>query len=666
MASASIVARKLRVSNRRFLSMSLLLGVFLLLVRLYDMTVVSNLSAYPSGSWISHLYGVGYDFLLWLRISLWLIIPMVAIGYYSRLGQKILFTLLAMVIILSDLALVQYFAVARLPLGADVLAYSSSEMMQTIGASGQMSLSRVLPFVLFALAIPLAFFLVRTITLGNGIKRTMTTLILLSVFLGSFTNPYPQDYNNEFQMYVASNKLSFFKESIDNYRDRKAHLESDLDDPIALQDHGAFEFLSTDYPLLHTENTPDALSPYFNPGTTPPSFIFIMVESLGRAYSGQGAYLGSFTPFLDSLAQRSLYWENNLSTSGRTFQVLPSVLGSLPFGEHGFSALEKMPDHLTMISLLKKQAGYRSSFYYGGEASFDNMEAFMTHQGVEKVVDQADFGQAYKRMPAKGNGFSWGYGDPEIFRKYADDLNPEDTLPRLDVMLTLAMHDPFILPDQQAYNQKVMQRMEELELDVKQKSFNRDYVAQLASVMYFDDALRGFITRLSRLKSFENTIVVITGDHRMPEIPISSQIDRFHVPLVIYSPLLKRPEKFSSVVSHFDIAPSLLSFLQHTYGIRQPSVSAWIGHGLDTETSFRSERSYPLMRNKNEFMDFVDGNRFLSGETVYSLFENMGSEPQPVEEAAMEELRNKFNAFRKANLYVTRNNKLIPDSIKIR
>lgn len=666
MASASIVARKLRVSNRRFLSMSLLLGVFLLLVRLYDMTVVSNLSAYPSGSWISHLYGIGYDFLLWLRISLWLIIPMVAIGYYSRLGQKILFTLLAMVIILSDLALVQYFAVARLPLGADVLAYSSSEMMQTIGASGQMSLLRVLPFVLFALAIPLAFFLVRTITLGNGIKRTMTTLILLSVFLGSFTNPYPQDYNNEFQMYVASNKLSFFKESIDNYRDRKAHLESDLDDPIALQDHGAFEFLSTDYPLLHTENTPDALSPYFNPGTTPPSFIFIMVESLGRAYSGQGAYLGSFTPFLDSLAQRSLYWENNLSTSGRTFQVLPSVLGSLPFGEHGFSALEKMPDHLTMISLLKKQAGYRSSFYYGGEASFDNMEAFMTHQGVEKVVDQADFGQAYKRMPAKGNGFSWGYGDPEIFRKYADDLNPEDTLPRLDVMLTLAMHDPFILPDQQAYNQKVMQRMEELELDVKQKSFNRDYMAQLASVMYFDDALRGFITRLSRLKSFENTIVVITGDHRMPEIPISSQIDRFHVPLVIYSPLLKRPEKFSSVVSHFDIAPSLLSFLQHTYGIRQPSVSAWIGHGLDTETSFRSERSYPLMRNKNEFMDFVDGNRFLSGETVYSLFENMGSEPQPVEEAAMEELRNKFNAFRKANLYVTRNNKLIPDSIKIR
>ncbi|HET6557266.1 MAG TPA: LTA synthase family protein [Prolixibacteraceae bacterium] len=666
MASSSIVARKLRVSNRRFLSMSLILGAFLLLVRLYDMLVVAPMAGYPHGSWESQVYGIGYDFLLWLKVSLWLMIPIIAIGYYSRLWQKIVFISIAVMIVLFDLALVEYFSVARIPLGADVFAYSKEEMMHTLNASGQMSLSTVLPSVIFSILVVNTLAFVKTITLGNGLRRTLTTLIFLSVFLGSFTNPYPQDYRNEFQMYVASNKLSFFTESVDNYRDRKAHLEADMNEPITLQDNGTFDYLNADFPLLHTENTPDALGPYFNPGATPPSFIFVMVESLGRAYSGEGAYLGSFTPYLDSLAQKSLYWENNLSTSGRTFQVLPSVLGSLPFGEHGFSDLEKMPDHLTMISLLKKQAGYRSSFYYGGEASFDNMEAFMAFQGVDRVMDQGDFEEAYKRMPANGNGFSWGYGDHEIFRKYVDDLQPGDSLPRIDVMLTLAIHDPFILPDQQAYNKKVLQRMEELALEDKQKSFNRKYIKQLASVMYFDDALRGFINRMSRLKSFENTILVITGDHRMPEIPISSQIDRFHVPLVIYSPLLKKAEKFSSVVSHFDITPSLLSFLKHNYGIRQPLVSAWIGHGLDTETSFRSVRSYPLMRNKNEFMDFVDGTNFLAGETVYSLYENMGSEPQPVDGAVMKELQNKFNAFRKANLYVTRNNKLIPDSIKIR
>lgn len=666
MASASIAARKLRVSSRRFLSMSLILGAFLLAVRLYDMVVMAHISGYPPGSWISQFYGFGYDFLLFLRISLWMIVPLVAIGYYSRLGQKIVFTLIATVVILSELALLQYFAVARVPLGADVLAYSWSEMMQTIGASGQMSILNMLPFVLFALAVPFALFLIKTITLGNGIKRTLTTLIILSLFLGGLTNPYPQDYDNEFQLFVASNKLSFFKESVDNYHDRKADLEDNLDEPIALQGNGAFEYLNAEYPLLHTENTPDALGPYFNKGKTPPSILFILVESLGRAYSGQGAYLGSFTPYLDSLMQKSLYWENNLSTSGRTFQVLPSVLGSLPFGENGFNDLKNMPDHLTLISLLKKQAGYRSSFIYGGEAPFDNMEAFMDRQGVDRIIDQSDFGEAYKRMPASGNGFSWGYGDAEIFRKYLDVLQAADSTPRIDVMLTLAMHDPFILPNQEEYNRKALNRMEDLKLNAKQKAFNKHYLPQFASVMYFDDALRSFINGLSKQKGFENTIIVITGDHRMPEIPISTQIDRFHVPLVIYSPLLKKAQKFSSVVSHFDITPSLLSFLQHNYGICQPSVSAWIGHGLDTETSFRSTQSYPMMRNKNEFMDFIDGADFLAGETVYSISENMGIEPQSSDGILKDQLRDKFNSFRKANLYVTRNNKLIPDSIKIR
>ncbi|HET6557055.1 MAG TPA: sulfatase-like hydrolase/transferase, partial [Prolixibacteraceae bacterium] len=465
MASASVVARKLRVSNRRFLSMSIILGGFLIVVRLYDMVLVANSANYPPGSWISQLYGIGYDFLLYLRLSLWMIIPMIAIGYYSKWGQKILFTLVAMVVILSQLALVQYFAVARVPLGADVLAYSESEIWQTINASGQMSLARIWPYALFALAIPLAFFLIKTITLNNGIKRTLTTCIILSIFLGSYTNPYPEDYDNEFQLFVASNKLSFFKESIDNYLDRKAHLEDKLDEPIAIQQESNFEYIHADYPLLHTEKTPDALGPYFSIGTTPPSIIFILVESLGRAYSGEGAYLGSFTPFLDSLTQKSLYWENNLSTSGRTFQVLPSLLGSLPFGENGFAELDdKMPDHLTMISLLKKQAGYRSSFYYGGEAPFDNMEAFMSRQGVERIIDQDDFGPAYQRMPLSENGFSWGYGDAEIFRKYLDDFQQADSTPRLDVMLTLAMHDPFLLHDQERYNRKALQRMEELGL----------------------------------------------------------------------------------------------------------------------------------------------------------------------------------------------------------
>lgn len=669
MAAPSPLSRKLRVSYRRFLSMSLLLALFLILVRIYDMAVVSNLSGYPSGSWINHVYGLGYDFLLFLRLCLWMIVPLIALGYYSRVLQKLTFTVITSIVILSELALIQYFSVARVPLGADIFAYSKSDMIHVVNTSGQMQISNFVPYAVFLLAIILTYTFIRTITLNHARRKILTTLILLSVFLGSFVNPFPEDYNNEFQMFIATNKMSFFTQSVKKYYASKVSLKDNMNDPMAMnvdQSDYPFQYVNADYPLLHTENTPDALGPYFNIGKRRPNLVFILVESLGRSYSGENASLGSFTPFLDSLMQKSLYWENNLSTSGRTFQVLPSVLGSLPFGEKGFAEMgDQMPDHLSIISLLKKQAGYHSSFLYGGEAPFDNMEMFMNRQGIDRVIDQKDFGPMYSRLPLSASGFSWGFGDHEIFKKYLDDLSQADSMPRIDVMLTLAMHSPFLTPHQEQYNQRALDRMDHLGLTGQQKKFDQTYLPQFASILYFDDALRSFINDFSKRKEFENTIFVITGDHRMPEIPISSQLDRFHVPLVIYSPLLKGGKKFSSVVSHFDITPSLLSFLQHNYGIKQPSVSAWIGHGLDTETSFRNIHSYPMMRNKNEFMDFIDGENFLAGETIYRVSNTLDIDPLTDNSILKDDLQNKFDHFRKINLYVTHNNRIIPDSIKI-
>ena len=42
-------------------------------------------------------------------------------------------------------------------------------------------------------------------------------------------------------------------------------------------------------------------------------------------------------------------------------------------------------------------------------------------------------------------------------------------------------------------------------------------------------------------KEYENTIFIITGDHSMPELGLwqISEIERYHVPLIIFSPLLK-------------------------------------------------------------------------------------------------------------------------------
>ena len=111
---------------------------------------------------------------------------------------------------------------------------------------------------------------------------------------------------------------------------------------------------SPDYPFLTTDTVADVLSPFLRHDTQPPQLVIIVVEGLGRAFTNEGAYLGNFTPFLDSLSKQSLYWDNFLSAGGRTFAVLPSVLGSLPFARQGFLAMgADMPPTLSLdLSLI--------------------------------------------------------------------------------------------------------------------------------------------------------------------------------------------------------------------------------------------------------------------------------------------------------------------------
>jgi lipoteichoic acid synthase len=41
----------------------------------------------------------------------------------------------------------------------------------------------------------------------------------------------------------------------------------------------------------------------------------------------------------------------------------------------------------------------------------------------------------------------------------------------------------------------------------------------------------------------------------MREIPKKGNITKYHVPLIVYSPMLKRGKTISSVSSHWDITP---------------------------------------------------------------------------------------------------------------
>lgn len=611
------------------------------------------------------------DFVYFLQSSFVLFLIYFLLALLSGKLARLVYIGLCLLLVLVQVGLIIYFGKTSVLLGADLYSYSMEEIQLTVGAAG--GLSAGLIFLLTGVIVLVVFlfqFLTKRIHPGrNGWMVFVGLGALATLFIDNTWIPgfrLGTEYANNLVInkpaYLARATLAHFSahtdDSVDIYAD--AYI-GDYGETAATGELSQISYLAENqYPFLHSVETPDVLGPFFNPSPTPPTIVIIIVEGLGRAFTGSDAYLGSFTPFIDSLAQQSLYWDNFLSEGGRTFAVLPSILGSLPFGQQGFSDLGgQMPAHLSLPGILRKN-GYQSAFYYGGEAQFDNMRALLQKQGVDRVVDMPSFGAGYQKMPG-ANGFTWGYGDKDLFRHYLAVNNPTSTQPKLQVLLTVSTHDPFRINEQGRYLQKAEQQFDALKLTEEQKQNRRTYAYQFASILYTDDALRNFFAAYRQRPDFGRTIFLITGDHRMPEIPMTTKLDRYHVPLLVYSPLLKRRATFHSISTHFDIAPTLLAFLADHYNLKTPSVASWLGTGIDTTRQFRNVHAYPLKMTKAEMVDFVMGPYMLNQNILYRINNTMNLEPIS-EPGQSNRLKATFDQFKRKNNQFT-NGRLVPDSL---
>ncbi len=585
--------------------------------------------------------GVGNDALTLLRYAFVFLLAALPLALVAAPTRRIAAVGLAWSVLLClQAALQQYHWVSGVPLGAELFAYSGAEVATTVAGGWQAS-PLLLAALLAALALLWGVLLLTRHPLWPRATRRQAGMVLAASLLAFAFAPgrlAPGVVRTDADLDFVANKTGFFLDaSLAALRDgsapQAAHAQAKGKAPW---DGGDLR-----HPFLHAERTPDTLGPLFDQRAgTPPNLVFIIVEGLGRSFSGPGARLGSFTPFLDELAGRSLYFENFLAGQGRTFGVLTTVFGSLPFGEHGLAALgERMPRHDSLLSILKGQ-GYDLRFYSGSNMDFDNEGLFLRRQGVETIVSEKDFGPPAQRAN------DWGYADRDLMEMALRREAAAGRRPFASIIQTTSMHSPFTFPGKADYLRRVDAHVARLGLGERPEYRKGREI--FASVLYTDDALRLFFERAAKLPGYENTVFVITGDHRLPELPMDTRIERYHVPLIVYSPLLKAPRAIKSVSSQFDIAPSLLAWLSKQHGIRTPRQVSWLGTGLDLEPAFRNLHAIPLKQTKTEMSDFVSGTAYLAQGQLYTLSDGMAID-RAENPAAQAQAKAHFNAFLKAN-----------------
>ena len=552
------------------------------------------------------------------------------------LPQRVQHWALALLGTLSLLALAGlevYFSVAGVPLGRDLFAYSWQELRTTVaGAQVAWPWPMLVALALGLLVLWVSLMRMQPAWLVQARGQAVAGMLGLCV-AGSGLLPLQLADAQADRSALASNRLGFF-----------------VGDVLSGQTT-ALPAASGEYPFEHAETTPDTLGPLLDlDPKAPPNLVLFVVEGLGRSFSGPGARLGSFTPFLDELAGRSLYWENFLATQGRTFAVLPSVLGSLPFGPYGQQAIA----HDNLLSLLQAQ-GYSLRYFTGTDLAFDQQGAFLAGSGVQAFWSEKDYVAPAQKVS------EWGYPDGDLMEAVV--ARPMPRAPSVTVVQTMSMHTPFTFPEIAAYRQKVEARLQLLGVPAAERD---PYLRQkdiYASILYTDEALRRFFARIQGKSEWQNTVFVITGDHRLPEIAMASRIERYHVPLIVHSPLLRAPQRIKALSSHFDIAPSLLAMLSHRYGMPMPQRVHWMGAGLDVHPQWRNLHSLPLKQTKTELSDYVSGEYYLAQDRLMSLQDGLvtASEANP---AVAQAMRAEFAGVRANLAALERSDRLVPESAR--
>ena len=374
---------------------------------------------------------------------------------------------------------------------------------------------------------------------------------------------------------------------------------------------------SREYPLL-AEFTPDReMAPLFRLGESPPNLVLIIMDGIGSEFVGPQAPYRDFAPFLNSLRKESIYWPNHLSNTTESHSSLPGIVGSLPYGESGFTEASGNINRNTLLGILKKN-GYFTSFSYGGNTALHQWDKFLFEDRIDRMLDIKAFGQGYEKQKEDAAGNSLGFPDKEIYRRWLQEQS-EQRPPFAEIFFTLSTKNPYSIPDAEHYEKRVEVLATKMIDDRPGSKSVRRNKELLASVLYADEALGEFIDRYKKLPYYENTIFLITGSHMMPELPSLDPLSRYRVPLLLYSPMLEEAKVVKKLVSHLDIAPAILGLLSDRYSMSLPGEASFLGCGLLTESLPDSQRQIPLFRHKSGIKDFIYGNYLLTDGYLYEI-----------------------------------------------
>lgn len=288
---------------------------------------------------------------------------------------------------------------------------------------------------------------------------------------------------------------------------------------------------------------------YFNPvKTSKPANILpdstnvmiIMLESFGTEFIGAYNNDSGYTPFLDSLLEKSLMFNYAFANGKKSIEAVPAVIASMPtFMDNPYISSPYGDNKINTLPNILRKYGYESAFYHGATNGSMRFDGFANICGYDHYVGR------YEYNNDEHFDETWGILD-EYFNPWTAEQMSRLKEPFFTTLFTLSSHHPYFIPEHM--RDKVKKGPQDI----------------CASINYGDYALKRFFEEAQKQDWYDNTLFIILADHTPASTtPLYSyRTHLYRIPIAFYDPQGRiKPERSDKVFQQMDIMPTVLDLL---------------------------------------------------------------------------------------------------------
>lgn len=268
--------------------------------------------------------------------------------------------------------------------------------------------------------------------------------------------------------------------------------------------------------------------------------VMVFMESMSAKLMKTFGAKKNLTPFLDSLYNVSIHFDNTYSAGIHTNHGMYATLYSFPVVMKRNAMKGSVIPIYSGLPTILKDNGYQNLFFMTHESQYDNMNAFFRTNGFDEIYAQENYPEEkIANHFGVQDDFLYEYAMPVLSQRAAEGK------PFFTVLLSISNHPPYVIPP---YFQPKSEKVED------------------QIVEYADWSIRKLMNMAKKQPWFKETLFVFLGDHgKLVGNPENEMPESYnHIPFFIYGEGLQ-PQKVKGFSGQIDIAPTLLGLLNVDY-----------------------------------------------------------------------------------------------------